>query len=300
MKRFYLICLILVLLLTILPTTAFAENGRMEFPKYYTTECPEKGSLTTLKNDKTRDIRVWTPYGYDDNVRHEVILLLHGRGGSINDWLDNEYVAFSKADGLLTGANLLDWMIYENKCKHIIVATIESENKVNMRDFEDEIVDILSVIIDNYHTFAEDSSHEGIIAARDHFLIGGLSNGAVSTCYFMRDKFEYAANYAILSGGAKEWDIKERLLKNGEKINNLFIAYGKSDRYDWIKNDCYGCYSALKNLSQNVVYKQYPDGHDFKTWFSSLYDICTTFYPWEDNSIHAKLDALIAKTISMA
>lgn len=300
MKKFYLILLCIVLLGVAIPSTALAERGDMNFAEYYTKECPEKGLLTTIHSDRTRDIRVWIPYGYNERQKYDVILLMHGTGGSIDDWLDTEYQPFSANKGTMSGADLMDWMVYEKKCRPIIVATIESNIKTTMSDFEDEIIDIFAVIGENYSTYAEGSSKEDVKNARNHLMLGGLSTGGLYTCKFIIDRFEYVANYAILSGAASPSKVRESLKGRNRKISNLFIGCGRYDKYDYIIRDCEACHSFLKAYSENIEYKQYPFGHDFRTWHSSLYDICTTYYSWEACSMHAKIAKLFNSIRSAA
>ena len=80
------ICLILagivLLFSTVFPSVA-DEPVESTLPDHYLSACPEQGTVTSHRYKGKEEINVWTPYGYSEHRLYEIVLLMHGDGGTL-------------------------------------------------------------------------------------------------------------------------------------------------------------------------------------------------------------------------
>ena len=272
-KKF--ICIIIVLL-CIIPTIVYADKSnavKQSIPDYYFTECPKHGNIEEVKVpssniQKTNYMMIWTPYNYNKNVKHEVILLLHGGGGSMHDMMDGMQRVNSN---LISFANIYDWIAYENETRPFIVVTIN--NRTDRKIICDEIVIAFKYIINNYNTYAKDDSDEALIAARDHFTVGGLSNGSVTAYAFMGLKLEYAGNYICMSSYV---DKSVDFNRTDYRLNYLIIGAGINENPH--HDICRLAHKRLKQFANTAKFYEYVSAHDFTTWGNCVYDSIKLMY----------------------
>ena len=286
MKRTIIITLCMLLIVS-----AFAVNNmamadekiyRIAFPSYYSEDCPAQGTIRTISIDEETDINVYTPYGYDHDKQYDVVLLLHGSGGTIDDWLEREYNVFYRADGnLLACREIYDWAIYENKIKPIIVATIYNEVNGPFQAFGEKVNDVFHAIIDNFSTYATDFSDEAMYAAREHFTVGGLSMGSILAIRYLLESNGFVGNAILMSGFIDVRVHLPLLNKGGYHFNKIFVGCGKEDEkfYD---NTLY----TKRNLSKcadDCELRIYRYGHDWFTWTAGIYDALLYIVPSEES-----------------
>lgn len=281
-----IISIILAMMFILIPVSAFAEVNVQEkgktLPSYYFDECPVHGTINidTFQQDQWNgEIYVWTPYNYDESgkTKYEVILLLHGGGGNLRDWMDGQHWVFVDSnykDARLF--NIYDWMSYKKDCKPFIVCAIN--NRQDRELVSQEIIKAFSFVAENYHTYAEDGLEEDIIAEREHFTLGGLSNGARTVFYFMSYHPEYAGNYIALSMSRdKAYDASflEKIVQY--PLLNYFGGAGVKDKYG------HGTRDVLDELfyaqyAERSTYVDYPWGHDWNTWTYGIFDALTYIF----------------------
>lgn len=176
------------------------ENaGRLETIRYKT---PLSDSNRTLH----RAMTVYVPYNYDPAQKYDVFFLLHGLNGRRGFWFEELH----KENGLvLDGKNLCDHLFAEGYVKPMLLVAIDTcvGNTVNRSELGASRISyelrsaILPTIIENYSTYAESGSYEDIVAAREHFGIGGVSNGSLYTQYSgLMANLELFGDYLCLSG----------------------------------------------------------------------------------------------------
>ena len=281
MKKYCIIILILCILFTSLPTVVLADNSvkYQLFPDYYFTECPQQGTIhvDTIQEKRTnREALIWTPYNYNENTKYDVIILLHGGGGSIHDWLDNEFnIRRNKLFDKIQAKNIYDWITYEHKSKPFIICTL-TNNPYNRDETSKDAITAFKYIAENYSTYAIDGSDESIIDARNHFWIGGLSQGCITTYYFMSKYNKYTGNYICLSM-TKSAEYNSGIVEGLAEypINYMYMACGNKDRYNHF-NGMNRDFEFFAQNSKDIKYTIFGYNHDWNTWINSIYDVLTT------------------------
>ena len=248
-----------------------------------------------------KEAYVYLPYGYDPANQYDVLILLHGTGETAGYWFGeggydktNDKSGYY-ATGCLT-TELLDWMIDEGKAKPTIVVTpcfydnsAEQfyENNVVMSLYGKEVVNsILPAVVEKYSTYAEGSTSEELIAARDHFAFAGLSRGsAISFDSVATDFLPYFAYFGSYSAGAadpenivsklnnefKDYDIKYWLMGCGS-LDKLGEGHHKT--FDTLVNGC----DRLTNLENCAFIDIYGAQHTYECWITCLYNSMLKFF----------------------
>lgn len=122
-----ILSIIFAMMFLLVPFAAFAdtenyseENG---MPLYYLNDCPVHGTVNVDEFQQMKSnndtLLVWTPYNYDEsgNTKYEVVLLLHGGGGTLNDWMNGLQTVYANGNYQTVRLfNVYDWMSYEKAC----------------------------------------------------------------------------------------------------------------------------------------------------------------------------------------
>jgi len=169
-----------------IPQAGRVETLSYEAPDYFALSLGEESKTTYQKN-----MCVYLPHNYDPARQYDVLVLLHGMGGTEEYWLlfEQNYHKM-KNEVLVRTKELLDNMIARELCNEVIVVTptfyrnTQNQFDYNRRQdqlrFSQELQEIiLPMIVDTYSTYAADSSRESISAAREHFAFAGLSMGSI-------------------------------------------------------------------------------------------------------------------------
>lgn len=269
---------ILILAAAVIPAETYAENihKTIPFPEYYLNECPKCGTVQTLSLSGVRDICVYTPYGYDEAEQYDVVLLLHGSGGDITDWITKSQNVFSRRDCVgISGRKLYDWMIYEGKIKPVIIASIDNNYRNTYKELETDVNNVIKAIVDNFSTFAPSFSDENITNARKHFTIGGLSMGSMFLMRYMLDYPDFFGNYLLISGYSNIAGFQKELAEIENKPEKVFIGCGVDD---WFIMYARRINEFMPQCSYDVEFVEYAYGHNWRTWFSSIYDSLIYLY----------------------
>lgn len=190
-----------------------SEAGRVETLSY---EAPDYYSLAQNWPTDTiyeKKVCVYLPHGYDAARQYDVLVLLHGMGGSQEYWLLGEQDYFRSDEEILVRTReLLDNMIAGGLCKEMIVVTptfyrdplhqYDYNRREDQLRFSKELQEIiLPLIAETYSTYAADSSREAISAAREHFAFAGLSMGSIyGYNAVLPDCIDLFAWYGLFSG----------------------------------------------------------------------------------------------------
>lgn len=251
-------------------------------------ECTKPGNVEhvwyySAENDMTRRMYVYTPYGYDRNnkkVKYPVLYLLHGGGGDEDAW-----------STLGRTAQILDNLIASGKAVPMIVVmpngnpaqyaaqTLGIADKKDIRtyasgfdNYTSLVADILPYVEKNYN----------VIKNRSGRAVAGLSMGGGQSYYIAFRNVDVFANVGVFSSGligasaigGAPFDAEKEIpgmISNPSKFNKfdlIYLSCGEEDnRIDGMKkfND------QINQLGyKNVVWEQYPGGHEWKVWRRNL------------------------------
>lgn len=175
------------------------HKGRVERIDYATRDYAEGTGRS-----RTNTAYVYLPYGYDDNddVRYNVIYLVHGHYGTAS-------TTFEAEGGLQR--KVLDHMMENGDCAPTIVVSPSynygqpTANYVDAdpycRALPTELVnDLIPIVETRYRTYLTSPDAEGIEASRSHRAIGGFSMGGVTTWYALAETFNAFKYYLPMSG----------------------------------------------------------------------------------------------------
>ena len=140
------------------------------------------------------------------------MIALHGAGGDEHGMMDKVHIP-NGGDGTCFRL-IYDRMLYEKLCEPFILVSVNVYSLVEENSFtgygEKNLAGrlrtlILPYVAGHYNTYAADPSEEAIRAARAHFGLIGLSNGALyALSAGFADNFELFGNYACFSGNYPE------------------------------------------------------------------------------------------------
>ena len=249
--------------------------------------CEQPGTLEEIRyqtprydRDPTKTYDKWmyvyTPYDYDPSLKYNVIFLYHGRGGSHLSWTATD----EDIDGMyVTMKNIYDNMIAYDVCEPFILVSLDtgflvdgwkmSDNSEEHNALELRNV-VLPHIIQNYSTYAESSDIEDIKAAREHFGIGGFSNGSLFAYKSgMMRNFDIFGNYLFVSGDDSAHAVDYIMSDEWKDLpfKCVFCAGCYDSQYDHI---CHG-YDRMIATTDRMVpdstcFKIISDyGHDLRT-----------------------------------
>ena len=269
-------------------------------------ECDEKGELTKLEYETpnypvnpeetvTKEMWVYTPYGYDPAKEYNILYLMHGGGESEIYWLAGERWG-------PTTRNVLDNMIKNKVCDPFIVVTptfnpateMDIDNAEGAEDltyvFADELRNqVVPTVESQFSTYADgDVSEENLIATRDHRAFAGFSMGSMTSihCSLMKnvDMFSWVGSY---SGAKTEVDDFKKALESDEykdyAVKFWYNGNGKGDiAHDEHDEFCHGVVDAMPDRfvdGENFAWVDIKDGsHSYQSWVVDLYNCMLVFF----------------------
>lgn len=238
---------------------------------------------------------IYLPYGYDETKPYNVLMLIHGGSGNEDSWLNTVYPY--KDEGIqMSGRTILDNMFAQGICDPCIVVCPVTEIPqcqglfASTNQLKQELREyILPYIVDNYSTYAANSSIAAIQAARDHFALGGLSNGALFVYEGgMRYNFDLFGSYAAFSGNGEPWETVSKLHGNSEWQKLPFNCYftGAGTENDWQQNYTKIGYEYFLEHEpvrlaegKNAWRVDVEGGHEWKVWFTDLFNCLPLLFP---------------------
>lgn len=258
-------------------------------PDTYYEPCEEQGEVQTIRyqtklyrydSDIEREAMVYLPYGYDEAKPYNVLVLVHGLGGSADNMITRSISYDGKTYRM---SNLYDRMIMEKDCKPFIGVSINTRQG-SAELMYDQIAqelrnDLLPYIVRHYSTYAANDSEEAIIDARQHFGMAGFSMGSIYTYNTgMARALDVFGNFGAFGGNsepkyvakaANEYPLSEY------PIYCLFSGAGVSDggqrqqfdAYQWI-------YESTPRLKTGInSFNVTPDGtHEWKVFVTEMYN----------------------------
>ena len=264
-------------------------------PDEFYQESNHAGTVTAVEYDTKafaaydlltyhKRMNVYLPYGYDETKPYNVLVLIHGQGDNEDDWLVDTHESGGHA---MCGRVILDNIFEKGLAEPCIVVTPVTETKhvqgltAGIVQMQDELREtILPYIVEHYSTYARDGSAAGLQAARRHFGLGGLSNGALFTYEGgMRHDFDLFGSYCAFSGNGEPWKTVS-MIQSDEfttlPVDCLFTGAGSLN--DWQQNYTkIGFEHFVEKDSrfvegENAWNVDVNGGHEWKVWFTCLYN----------------------------
>ena len=264
-------------------------------PDEFYQEANHAGTVTAVEYDTKafaaydqltyhKRMNVYLPYGYDATKPYNVLVLIHGQGDNEDDWLVDTHESGGHA---MCGRVILDNIFEKGLAEPCIVVTPVTETKfvqgltAGIVQMQDELREtILPYIVEHYSTYAKDGSAAGLLAARSHFGLGGLSNGALFTYEGgMRHDFDLFGSYCAFSGNGEPWKTVSAIQSDefaALPVDCLFTGAGSLN--DWQQNYTkIGFEHFVEKDSrfvegENAWNVDVNGGHEWKVWFTCLYN----------------------------
>jgi len=204
-------------------TAAPVPPALTEIPEGYTEEAQQQGTLFELYymtyeslsfEEKSTVLYkraiVYLPYGYGTEQKYDVLYWMHG--GS-----HDETYLFGDPEEPSEFKNVVDHMIENGELEPLIIVCPTyrnvdysdteapdrfEETLVFTENYHNELVnDLIPLVDETFSTYAEGTTPEELIAARDHRMFAGYSNGSVATWYVLAYCPEYFSRYLAMSCG---------------------------------------------------------------------------------------------------
>ena len=244
-------------------------------------------------NQYYKSMTVYLPWGYDADRPYDVLVLLHGMGGSENYWLRQSqlYGAYGQDYGVYT-SRMIDNMIASGLCRDMIIVAptfyrdarnpLRYDRVTDEEQFVRELrCDILPRIVECYSTYAADGSAEAISAARDHFAYAGLSMGSIyaynSVMPLCSDLFSW---YGCFSGSDCYVDLAADALAGATNaaypIHYFYNSIGTRDSMAALHREQFITITdRVDGLTdgENAWFTQIQGvGHEYSAWIAGLYN----------------------------
>ena len=216
-----------------------------EIPHEYFSIAQEQGTLVNLNYttyesfsyaEKSQELQkravVYLPYGYNEQEKYNVFYLMHG------GW-SNETTTLGTPESPAVMKNVLDNAIADNKIPPLIVVCPTYNNTSGedsasyslalqlTRNYHNELInDLIPAVEGKYSSYAESTSADGLIAARDHRGFGGFSMGSVTTWRTFEYCLDYFRYFAPSSGSlTTDGGYMDDIVKNsGYAWNDFFLV----------------------------------------------------------------------------
>lgn len=253
-----------------------------DLPERYFAPARNEGRVrhdtVTEENGVEHKIAVWLPYDYDANGKYNLVLLIHGDNGSLDDWMDKEK---ETPRGKIKLCWIYDHLTEEKLCRPFIVVSMENARMDDPAYGERLLEEILlPYLARNYATYAEGGSHEKLAAAREHIAIGGMSRGSIYTYSVGMDRcFDVAANFCCFSNGYQT-TLPNRLSDEeyGELPMRCYVAtVGTDDNPNYVSAHTRQYQLLCDEVErirdgENARFLEIAGGHEYLVWYTSIYD----------------------------
>lgn len=278
------------------------EPGTIEELAYETIDYVQQrwtGDVITLR----KTMQVYLPYGYDESERYDVLILLHGMGGTDAYWLlDEQEYRYNSGFHVYT-KDLIDNLMQSRYARKMIIVTPcfyrypdMQREYVRARDEEQFVnelrYDILPAVAEHYSTWARSGSEENLIAARDHFAYAGLSMGSIYVYdQLLRNSMDLFSWFGCFSGSDCETieqtaAMADAMHAEGYDLHYFYNSSGWNDdmralhhnqyfylcdKLDWLTDGENGAYTDV-----NGAY------HEYHAWSVGLYNFLQVLFQCAD------------------
>lgn len=241
----------------------------------YTYAEPKTITYYSKVSEADRRVVVYLPADYDANKEYPIMYLLHGIGGSENEWKSGlpEYIT-----GNLNKEGKIPEMIIV--CPNQLVQVpgekmpgyyLDPGRFVMFNRMVDELrTSLIPYMEENY----------SIMEGRDNHAIAGLSMGGRTSLYcgfYMLDYFSYIGAFepapGILPYNAEDGLFTEDTFKIPEEYQDttlIMIQQGDNDNVVFDNPTKY--HKALEKNGVRHMFNNVPYGHDWNAWREGLYN----------------------------
>lgn len=212
----------------------------------------------------TRKCMIYTPPGYSNTKKYNVLYCMHGIGGDHREWLSNG-----------SPQNILDNLYAKNKLANMIVVfpngramkndsvpsdMFSAEAVAAFSNFEKDLKQCLMPFIQKNYS---------VYAGRDHTAMAGLSMGGMQTVNIGLKNLELFNYYGIFSPAPTT---NANLMGTNKALypKVLWLSVGTSDTTSGqmaIDTD-----RILTQKGVSHIYYRMPGGHDWNVWKNGLYN----------------------------
>jgi enterochelin esterase-like enzyme len=213
-------------------------------PQGYYSPSKQQGTLVELNYDtyesKTYDQKtqvlqkraiIYLPYGYSEAKQYNVFYLMHGGWG-------NEAATLGTPDNPNAFKNVIDNSIANGEFEPLIIVCPTYNNtspedsgnfslalELNQNYHNELLNDLVPAVESKYSTYAESTTPEGLMDARDHRGFGGFSMGSVATWRTFQYGLDYFRYFLPMSCGTGLTD---------EAIYDAAASRDQSDFFVWV------------------------------------------------------------------
>ena len=253
------------------------HGGTIEKITYQTKDYFGDGS------EITKPAYVYLPYDYDESKQYNVLYLMHGIGGSENEWGMNNDSSRIKA--------IMDNLIYNSEIKPFIVVTPNGRSSADYSsssDYNSFYVfgkelrnDLIPYIESNYSTYAEDDERGyDLTSTRNHRAMAGLSMGGMQTinigiCESL-DIISYFGAFSAAPTTNSASVIADRIKEFSDyDISFFYTICGTEDTIAIASASA--AVSSLTELTdklsdKNLIWQEVSGGHSFDVWYLGFYN----------------------------
>lgn len=279
-------------------TAAFAEKSYL--PNKYTQQrYVEHGSVQTISyttkdyfgegEEITKKAYVYLPYNYDETKQYNVLYLMHGIGGSIDEW------GMGSADSKVKA--MMDNLIYHGDIEPFIVVTPNGRSSADHSSnadynsfylFGQELRnDLIPYIDQNFATYAEYEEGYDLSAARDHRAMAGLSMGGMQTINIgMCECLDLLSWFGAFSAAPTSYSAAVVASKINAFDNcPIHYFYNVCGLQDSIAHaSASAATTGLTGLTElltdgeNYMWQDVSGGHDFNVWYMGFYNFAQILF----------------------
>ena len=252
-------------------------------PEYYFSEAEHIGTYYSEYyeyNGYADRIAIWLPYDYNEDTKYNVAIMISGKDGYGENWVSSEIPI---SYGTLKMRTVYDHVVEEHLCAPFIVVGLNSyDSSVDSCAAAQALREgLFPYLAETYSTWAEDGSYESLVAAREHFAIGGLSLGSMYAYLIgMEHCLDIAGNYCCFSN---HYDT-ERVVAaiNSEEYKNYPITcyvatwamYDAREYRDGHRDAFHYIVDKTERLTEgeNAIGLPFWGSHNWLTWSATFVD----------------------------
>lgn len=235
---------------------------REQIPDSMFADCPEKGIVEYVDYDSVqyaswepivKHMEVYLPYGYNENTKYNLLLMMPGTGSTESYFFKNEHNYNDGTDLYLK--DVFDNAIYNGVCEPMIAVGLSwcDEGKYtepsNQKDYTQVAKELREIILpyiaDHYSVYAPSGAEDDLINNRDHVAFYGLSYGALMMQFgVIPDCYDMIGSYALVSSASDNIELASSVIQNSGLPMKMFICGYGSDEIS--KGPTQSLYNLLK------------------------------------------------------
>ena len=276
------------------PTTAASVKAKIgqELPDEYAANVSGGGTveeITYMAKDYLGDgpdyekhAFVYLPAGYDTTKKYNVLYVMHGNGGSHNEWGfggRGDAKAKNIMDNLIARGDIEPFIVVTPNCKAMALSDTVGNDLFYKYAYELRN-DLIPYIDGHYSTYADyDENGYDLTAAREHRAMAGQSFGGMQTINIgLCECLDIMSWFGAFSAAPTVYDsskVAEIVGESGYKVDFFYNICGV---YDAVYDSASAAAKNLPDISDNFVegenflWQEMPGGHDFYLWNVAFYN----------------------------